>query len=223
MHPSAPVWQLSVGERQRVEILKQLYRGARILILDEPTAVLAPHESDRLFEAVRLMVATGHAVVLVSHKMQEILGHTDRVTVLRAGRNAGSGDTASLTPATLATMMFGGGYAPAIDRRRSGPRTHRATPCWRSTGLQVAGDHGRAAVDGLSLTVRRGEIVGVAGVAGNGQRELHEAIAGLRSTDGRLGDDRRPRLHGGRAEGTPPGGPRLRARGPARHRASPRG
>ena len=97
IHPSAYVWQLSVGEQQRVEIVKQLYRGARLLILDEPTAVLAPHESDRLFASVRHMADTGHGVVLVSHKMQEILDHTDRVTVLRDGRNAGHGSTSGLT------------------------------------------------------------------------------------------------------------------------------
>ena len=91
------MWQLSVGEQQRVEIVKQLYRGRRLLILDEPTAVLAPHESDRLFASVRHMADTGHGVVLVSHKMQEILDHTDRVTVLRDGRNAGHGSTSGLT------------------------------------------------------------------------------------------------------------------------------
>ncbi len=181
VHPSAPVWQLSVGERQRVEILKQLFRGARILILDEPTAVLAPHESDRLFEAVRLMVATGHAVVLVSHKMQEILGHTDRVTVLRAGRNAGEGVTNSLTTAGLATMMFGSTYTGASDDEPRALHTP-GDDVLAVNGLQVTGDHGRTAVDSVSFSVRRGEIVGVAGVSGNGQRELHEAIAGLRSS-----------------------------------------
>lgn len=178
VHPTAPVWQLSVGERQRVEILKQLYRGARILILDEPTAVLAPHESDRLFEAVRRMVETGHAVVLVSHKMQEILGHTDRVTVLRSGRNVGEGATDTLTPAMLATMMFGGTHVPDDDIAHE--PNEPGEPVLVVDGLRVAGDHGRAAVDGVTVTVRRHEIVGVAGVAGNGQRELHEAIAGLR-------------------------------------------
>ena len=98
VHPDSYVWQLSVGEQQRVEILKQLYRGARILILDEPTAVLAPHECDKLYEVVRHMAQQGHSVVLVSHKMEEILGHTDRVTVLRLGRNAGTVDTAETGP-----------------------------------------------------------------------------------------------------------------------------
>ena len=178
VRPATPVWQLSVGERQRVEILKQLYRGARILILDEPTAVLAPHEAEHLFEAVGHMVAKGHAVVLVSHKMQEILTHTDRVTVLRGGRNAGGGTTSSLTPSALAAMMFAGSYAGGGDTR--GAEQPPGDEVLTVDGLRVIGDHGLPAVDDVSLHVRRGEIVGVAGVAGNGQRELHEAIAGVR-------------------------------------------
>ena len=178
VHPSAAVWQLSVGEQQRVEILKQLYRGARILVLDEPTAVLAPHEAERLFAAVRQMVAKGHAVVLVSHKLHEIIGHTDRVTVLRAGRNAGNGHTAALDPAALNAMVFGDRYASAspIAAPTRPPGDHVLS----LDDLHVAGDRGNAAVAGVTFGVRRGEIVGVAGVAGNGQRELHEAIGGLR-------------------------------------------
>lgn len=179
--PSASVWQLSVGERQRVEILKQLFRGARILILDEPTAVLAPRESEHLFEAVRLMADGGHAVVLVSHKMQEILDHTDRVTVLRAGRHAGSQPTPQLTPSVLATMMFGRELADTTEERTASTPHTPGDVVLTVSGLTVMGDHGRASVDNLSLEVRRNEIVGVAGVAGNGQRELHETIAGLRT------------------------------------------
>ena len=179
IHPSASVWQLSVGEQQRVEIVKQLYRGARILILDEPTAVLAPHEAERLFEVVRKMADTGHGVVLVSHKMQEILQHADRVTVLRGGRNAGHGRTSELDRDQLNRMIFG-------DRHVGGPRAAAPSMNPGATvlaveGLVVRGDRGVVAVDEVSLRVRRGEVVGVAGVAGNGQRELHEAIAGLRA------------------------------------------
>jgi general nucleoside transport system ATP-binding protein len=182
--PSAEVWQLSVGERQRVEILKQLYRGARILILDEPTAVLTPQESDHLFEAVRQMTSKGHAVVLVSHKTHEILTHTDRVTVLRAGRNAGGGATSTMTAATLASMLFGSAV-PRADSSTNisagdGPGPAERPVVLDVDGLVVRGDHGLDAVDRATLAVRRGEIVGVAGVAGNGQRELQEAIAGLR-------------------------------------------
>lgn len=178
--PSAPIWQLSIGERQRVEILKQLFRGAHILILDEPTAVLSPQETDGLFDAVRLMADAGHAVVLVSHKMQEILDHTDRVTVLRAGRNAGSSLTSQLTAATLATMMFDRELGTESEERSAAAPHDPGDVVLSVEGLVVDGDHGRCAVDHVSLDVRRHEIVGVAGVAGNGQRELHEAIAGLR-------------------------------------------
>jgi general nucleoside transport system ATP-binding protein len=176
--PSAAIWQLSVGERQRVEILKQLFRGARLLILDEPTAVLAPHEAEHLFDAVGQMTAKGHAVVLVSHKMHEILNHTDRVTVLRAGRNVGGGATSTVTTASLATMMFGG--HTAAPARHVSAAEQVGDEVLAVHDLRVVGDHGLPAVDGASLSVRRGEIVGLAGVAGNGQRELHETIAGLR-------------------------------------------
>lgn len=177
--PGARIWQLSVGEQQRVEILKQLYRGARVLILDEPTAVLAPHEAEALFRAVRAMVDKGHAVVLVSHKMAEILAYTDRVTVLRRGRNAGTGRTAEMTPTSLSHMLFGDTYV-ADDLAM--PRT-TVTPgeaVLQVDALSVRSERGHQAVQDVTLTVRRGEIVGVAGVAGNGQRELQEAIAGLR-------------------------------------------
>ena len=190
VHPDSYVWQLSVGEQQRVEILKQLYRGARILILDEPTAVLAPHECDRLYEVVRHMADQGHSVVLVSHKMEEILGHTDRVTVLRHGRNAGTVNTAETTASSLATMMIGTEHLPEAGDH--GLRRPDDEPVVLSIeDLRVTGDRGVLAVDGASMEVRRGQIVGVAGVAGNGQRELQEAIAGLRAVKGgsvRLGE-----------------------------------
>ncbi len=177
--PSAPIWQLSVGEQQRVEILKQLYRGARILILDEPTAVLAPQETDRLFDAVTTMVAKGRAVVLVSHKMAETMEHTDRITVLRRGKNAGSVTTKESSPAEVAKLMFGDG---AAAERASFDVSHSVgEPVLTLSGVSAMGDNGLQAVDGASLVVRRGQVVGVAGVAGNGQRELQEVIAGLRS------------------------------------------
>ena len=177
--PTAPIWQLSVGEQQRVEILKQLFRGAKILILDEPTAVLAPQETDRLFEAVETMVAKDHAVVLVSHKMAETMAYTDRITVLQRGRNAGSVRTADTSPAEVARMMFGDAKA-AEQTTIAGP-DEVGDPVLTLSNVSVLADKGMTAVDGVSLTVRRGEVVGVAGVAGNGQRELQEAVAGLRS------------------------------------------
>jgi ABC-type uncharacterized transport system ATPase subunit len=178
--PSATVWQLSVGEQQRVEILKQLFRGARILILDEPTAVLAPKEADRLFEAVKTMVARGHAVVFVSHKMHETMDHTDRVTVLRSGRNAGHATTSETNPADVARMMFGDRYISDYRPIEATAATEVGEPVLSISELEVFGDHGLTAVDGVTFSVRRGQVVGVAGVAGNGQRELQEAIAGLR-------------------------------------------
>ncbi|MEM9200624.1 MAG: ABC transporter ATP-binding protein [Actinomycetota bacterium] len=177
--PTAPIWQLSVGEQQRVEILKQLFRKARILILDEPTAVLAPQETDRLFEAVSTMVSKGQAVVLVSHKMAETMEYTDRITVLRHGVNAGSVATAETTPGEVARMMFGD--SDAAERKQAAASDRPAgDPVLELTDVTVKGDKGLTAVDSVSLTVRRREVVGVAGVAGNGQRELQEAIAGLR-------------------------------------------
>jgi len=190
VHPSAYIWQLSVGEQQRVEILKQLYRGARILILDEPTAVLAPQECEKLFEVVRHMADQDHSVVLVSHKMEEILGHTDRVTVLRGGRNAGTVPTADATASQLATMMIGAEHMPEAGQHEP-RRFDDAEPVLTVTDLHVTGDRGTPAVNGASLEVCRGQIVGIAGVAGNGQREFQEALAGLRpATRGsvRLGD-----------------------------------
>ena len=176
--PTASIWQLSVGEQQRVEILKQLFRGAKVLILDEPTAVLAPRETDRLFEAVTTMVERDHAVVLVSHKMAETMAYTNRISVLSRGRNAGSVTTADTTPEEVARMMFGD--SAAAVRTSFGASTAVGAPVLSISDLRVMGDKGQLAVDHATLDVHRGEVVGIAGVAGNGQRELQEAIAGLR-------------------------------------------
>lgn len=181
--PGSHIWQLSVGEQQRVEILKQLFRGVRIMILDEPTAVLAPQECDKLFAAVKQMAGQGHSVVLVSHKMEEILSNTDRVTVLRQGRNAGTVVTSDTDAPQLATMMIGTEHVP--EPGQFAPRRFDdASTVLTIEDLRVMGDRGALAVDGASLEVRSGQIVGVAGVAGNGQRELQEAIAGLRPVIG---------------------------------------
>ena len=175
--PQARIWQLSVGEQQRVEILKQLQRNARILILDEPTAVLTPQESDQLFRTVRQMADEGRAVILVSHKLHEIKQVSDRVTVLRHGRRVGEPvATADATPRELAAMMVGHDLVlPTRD-----PNEHLGDVVLSIQDLRVRNDRGLEAVRGVSLDVRRGEIVGIAGVAGNGQRELAYAIAGLR-------------------------------------------
>lgn len=183
VRPDAYVWELSVGEQQRVEILRQLFRGARILILDEPTAVLAPQQCETLFAVVRRMAAQGHSVVLVSHKLEEVTANTDRVTVLRRGHNAGTVPTAETSADELVAMMIGGEDLPEPGRLAPG-RGDGAEPVLTVSGLRAAGDRGAAAVDGASLEVLAGQIVGVAGVAGNGQRELQEAIAGLRPAIG---------------------------------------
>jgi len=174
--PKAYVWQLSVGERQRVEIIKALYRNASLLILDEPTAVLTPQEVDDLFAIFRQMVADGRGLVFISHKIREVRALSDRITVLRNGRVVGTVLPADVSGRDLAHMMVGRDVG-MVQRPSAGP-AGEARLVVRS--LTVAGDRGTEAVRGLDLEVRSGEIVGIAGVSGNGQRELAEAIAGLR-------------------------------------------
>jgi simple sugar transport system ATP-binding protein len=174
--PRARIWQLSVGEQQRVEIVKALYRDARILILDEPTAVLTPQEADVLFVTLRQMAADGRTVIFISHKLNEVKAVSDRVTVLRGGRSIGTVSTAEATPRSLASLMVGRELAEATREERAAP----AGPVLELEDLWVEGNRGTA-VRGVSLIVRAGEIVAVAGVSGNGQRELGEAISGLRA------------------------------------------
>jgi simple sugar transport system ATP-binding protein len=176
--PSARIWQLSVGEQQRVEIIKTLYRGARILILDEPTAVLTPNEADVLFTTLRAMVAEGRTVIFISHKLDEVMKVSDRVTVLRGGRTVGTVDTASTSTRELASLMVG--RSVEFSRITRVNRADTSTTVLELTDVTATDDRGRVAVQSVSLTVGRGEIVGVAGVAGNGQRELAEVIAGMR-------------------------------------------
>ena len=178
VEPHAHIWQLSVGERQRVEILKALYQDARVLILDEPTAVLTPEEAETLFVTLREMAGEGRTVVFISHKLHEVMAVSDRVTVLRAGRRMETIATAEASPASLAAAMVGHDVE-LISRsgRRAG--SGRA-PVLEIDGLWVQGDRGLPAVRGVSFSIAPGEMVAVAGVSGNGQRELSEAIAGLR-------------------------------------------
>jgi ABC-type uncharacterized transport system ATPase subunit len=175
--PRAHIWQLSVGEQQRVEILNALYQDARILVLDEPTAVLTPEEADTLFVTLRQMAEEGRTVVFISHKLHEVKAISDRVTVLRAGRVVASVDAAGATPQSLAALMVGRDIE-TVHRRTALPPQER--PALEIDDLRAEGDRGTTAVNGVTLTVRAGEIVAVAGVAGNGQRELAEAIVGLR-------------------------------------------
>jgi simple sugar transport system ATP-binding protein len=175
--PRARIWQLSLGQQQRVEILKALYRDARVLILDEPTAVLTPQEAETLFVTLRQMADDGRTVVFISHKLNEVKAVSDRVTVLRGGRSIGTVTTAEATPRSLAALMVG-------RELGDGTREPRPEPTGAMLELEdvwVVGSRGNEAVRGVSLVVRGGEIVAVAGVSGNGQRELGEAIAGLRA------------------------------------------
>jgi len=176
VEPKAPVWQLSAGEQQRVEIVKALMCGAELLILDEPTSVLTPFEAEELFAALRLMAAEGKAAVIISHKLEEIASVCTRVEVLRKGRNAGSADPRTASREELARMMVGRDVALSLSRSDL-PRGELALEV---RGLRALGDRGAEAVRGVSLRLYRNEIFGIAGVSGNGQRELVEALTGLR-------------------------------------------
>jgi general nucleoside transport system ATP-binding protein len=182
--PRAKIWQLSVGEQQRVEILKALHRDARVLILDEPTAVLTPQEARELFATMRAMAADGRAIVFISHKLHEVLEVSDRITVLRGGRVVATVETAEATPHALAALMVG---RDVETGRRQPSRGPAGEVVLEAHDLHAEGDRGLPALRGVSLAVRGGEIVGIAGVAGNGQRELAEVLTGMRTpTSGRV-------------------------------------
>jgi simple sugar transport system ATP-binding protein len=174
--PDAIVGSLSVGMQQRVEILKALYQGARILILDEPTAVLSPQEVRELFAVIRTLVTAGLSVVLITHKLDEVMGAADRVVVMRDGRVVGETTPAATDQIGLARMMVGRDVVLRVEKPESKP----GDTVLDVRELVVPGAHGLEAVKGISFTVREGEIVGIAGVDGNGQTELVEAIVGLR-------------------------------------------
>lgn len=178
--PRAKIWQLSVGEQQRVEILKMLYRGAQILIMDEPTAVLAPQEIDGLFGTLRSMIGEGKSVIFISHKLQEVSAIADRVTVLRRGAVTAAGiPSAGISRQELARLMVGRDVVLRVDKSPSQP----GDVILDVRDVHAQNDKGLPALRGMSLTVRSGEIVGLAGVAGNGQSELSQVISGLRGCD----------------------------------------
>jgi len=175
--PKAKIWQLSVGEQQRVELLKMLYRGANVLIMDEPTAVLAPQEIDGLFEILRSMVAQGKSIIFISHKLQEVSAIADRVSVLRRGVSTAMGvPSKGVTRQELARLMVGRDVVFALDKKPGNP----GKMVLEVKDVHADNDKGLPALRGFSLNVRAGEIVGVAGVAGNGQSELSQVITSMR-------------------------------------------
>jgi simple sugar transport system ATP-binding protein len=173
--PSACVAHLSVGEQQRVEILKALYREASLIILDEPTAVLTPQEVNDLFTTLKRMVDEGHGLVFISHKLNEVMAISDRVSALRDGKMIGTRPAKGVTRDELVSMMVGREVKPLVPQPlKAGPERLNVQ------GLCALGDRGTEALRGVNLKIRAGEIVGIAGVSGNGQRELAECLAGLR-------------------------------------------
>jgi ABC-type uncharacterized transport system ATPase subunit len=181
--PRAKIWQLSVGEQQRVEVLKMLYRGAQVLIMDEPTAVLAPQEINDLFATLRTMTSEGKSIIFISHKLNEVTEIADRVSVLRKGRMTASNIAiANVTRQELARQMVGRDVIFLLDKKPQPARNE----VLRVENLSAENDKGLPALRGVSLQVHAGEIVGLAGVAGNGQGELVQALTGLRKcTQGR--------------------------------------
>jgi simple sugar transport system ATP-binding protein len=180
--PGARISDLSTGEQQRVEILRVLARKAKILILDEPTAVLTPAEARELFKALREFVSTGNSVIFISHKLDEVLEISDRISILRGGRKIATENTADCNPRMLAKLMVGRDIVLADMRQRSA----KAAPISRDPVLSLRnvtarGDTGDEALHGISFDLHAGEILGIAGVAGNGQRELSQALTGMRA------------------------------------------
>ena len=174
--PDAYIWQLSVGEQQRVEILKLLYRGAEVLILDEPTAVLTPQEAEEMAATMRQMVDEGKSVIFITHKLDEVLAFADRVMVLRGGRVTATLGIEGASKAKLAELMVGREVLFFLDKEACEP----GEAALEVDKLEALNDKGLPALRGVSLRVCEGEVLGIAGVAGNGQRELVEVIAGLR-------------------------------------------
>jgi simple sugar transport system ATP-binding protein len=175
--PEAKIWQLSIGEQQRVEILKMLYRGTKVLILDEPTSVLTPQETRELFRTVKNMVSNGHGIVLISHKIEEIMEVSDRLTILRKGERVGTVPAKGISKEEIAEMMVGHqlkGIVISEDRPEPGDTFIECS------GICVKNDRNIQALTDLTFALRSGEILGIAGVDGNGQEELCEIITGLR-------------------------------------------
>ena len=174
LDPDTYVWTLAIGEKQKLEILKALYREAEILIMDEPTAVLAPTETKELFSTLKTLVSKGKAIIFISHHLQEVMEISDRVIVLRNGKNVAERKTSETTIPELASLMVGRELLERLDHGESSP----GKPVLEVSDLHAMNSRGIVALDGVSFQVREGEILGVAGVSGNGQTELSEILFG---------------------------------------------
>jgi len=178
--PEAKVWTLSVGEQQKVEILKALYRDVDILIMDEPTAVLAPSETVELFKTLRWLVKEGRSVVFISHKLNEVMDISDRIVVLRGGEVVAERKTAETNIRELANLMVGRDLLERIEKKQMNP----GKPVLEIENLNALNDKKLASIKNLNLVVRQNEILGIAGVSGNGQKELSEVLFGMREPSG---------------------------------------
>ncbi len=178
--PHARIWQLSVGEQQRVEILKLLYRDAQVLILDEPTSVLTPQESDELSETLRRLADSGRGIIYISHRLSEVCAVADRVTIIRGGRNIATLELEEIDEDRVVNLMLGADVSELVKVDHS---KESGNVVLEIKDLHVTGDRGLPAVRGANISVQAGQIVGLAGVAGNGQKELAGAIAGMRAVD----------------------------------------
>ncbi len=176
----AKVWQLSVGEQQWVEVLKALYTGSKLLILDEPTAVLTPQETEQFFATLKKMTLEGLSIVLITHKLDEVMQVSDRVTVLRKGKFVNTVNTAEVTKSDLARMMVGREVLFRVAREESEP----GETVLEVRDLHALNERGQEALHGVSFTLRRNEILGLAGIVGNGQKELFEVLSGVRKATG---------------------------------------
>ncbi|MEI6157418.1 MAG: ABC transporter ATP-binding protein, partial [Atribacterota bacterium] len=177
--PLSSIWQLSIGEQQRVAILQMLFRKTRFLILDEPTAVLTPQEAQHLFEVIRQMTGEGYGIVFISHKLEEVMSLSHRVTVLRKGKKVGTIETSQTSKEQLAEMMIGEKFVFSINKqkRQAGP------VILEGDRLFILSDRGLPVVREVTIQIRESEILGIAGISGNGQEELCEALAGLRKVE----------------------------------------
>ena len=193
--PDAKVWELDIGERQRVEVLKALYRDVDLLILDEPTAVLTPKEAEQMFDTIRQLVDEGLTVIFITHKLWEIENMTDRVTVLRDGKKIETVETDSVTQGELAEMMVGREVLIRMDK----DEVNAGAPVLEAEGITARDDRDVRTLSSVDVTVHEGEIVGIAGVSGNGQRELAECLFGFRNLEAGSIDVRGEDL----TEGTP--------------------